>query len=134
MHTDTLEETIANKTLEKQQLHHVTTLAGELKRLLVRHSAILQEEGVRREMQQLEEWLEVERKGPAPAGVISEGGIAWLGKLRDRLKLSADEALRLEGEGGNPANKEQGEKIEDLLKTVRRIDRIISDNVVSPTS
>ncbi len=116
-------------TLERKQLHDVTLLAGELKRLMVRHNAILTEEGVRKEMQKLEEWLEAEREGPAPAGIISESGLHWLSVLRDKLKLSADEAQRLEGEGGNPANKEQAEKLEDLLKTIRRIDRIIDESV-----
>ena len=133
MHSDTdclsdIKEKIADNAIEQKQLHDVTALAAELKRLLVRHHAILKEEGVRQEMERLEQWLEDERKGPAPARVISESGIQWLVGLRDRLKLSADEAQRLEGEGGNPSSKEQIEKTEDLLKTIRRIDRIICES------
>ena len=133
MHSDTdclsdIKEKIADNAIEQKQLHDVTALAAELKRLLVRHHAILKEEGVRQEMERLEQWPEDERKGPAPARVISESGIQWLVGLRDRLKLSADEAQRLEGEGGNPSSKEQIEKTEDLLKTIRRIDRIICES------
>lgn len=133
MYTDTdglleLKEKIDNKKLERQKLHDVTTLAAELKRLLVRRSDILQQEGVRGELQRLEDWLEAERKGPAPAHAISEVGITWLSRLRDRLKLAADEAQRFEGEGGNPSSDEQLEKREDLLKTIRRIDAIIDEN------
>ncbi len=126
-----LKDKIANCALEKQQLHEVTTLAAEIARLLVRDEAILKEEGVRKEMQQLEDWLEAERKGPAPAGIVSESGIAWLTGLRDRLKLSAQEAQRLEGEGGNPSSKDQVEKTEALLKTIRRIDKIIDESSVA---
>lgn len=126
-----LREKTSNKILEKKQLHDVTTLAAELKRLLVRHQDTLKDKGVGKEMQQLEDWLEVERKGPAPASIISEGGVAWLEKLRDRLKLSADEMLRLESEGGNPSSQEQIDKTEDLLKAIRRIDRIIDESSVA---
>jgi hypothetical protein len=123
-----LREKIDSNKLEQKQLHDVTTLAAELKSLLVRHSAVLKQEGVRNEMQRLEDWLETERKGPAPAGIISESGVAWLSKLRDKLKLSVEEAQRLESEGGNPCSDEQSEKTEDLLKTIRRIDAIINEN------
>lgn len=127
------EEQIAHNALERQKLHDVTTLAAEIKHLLVRDSSILKEEGIRKEMRQLEEWLEAGRKGPAPAGIISESGILWLIGLRDKLKLSAEETQRLEGEGGPPASKEQMKRNEDLLNVVRHIDKIISDNSTSTT-
>ena len=135
MHSDTeclseLKEKIEHSKLERNQLHDVTTLAAELKNLLVRHNAILKREGVRGEIRRLEDWLEAERKGPAPAGIISESGVAWLTNLRDLLKLSAEEAQRLESEGGNPSNDEQIEKIEDLLKVIRRIDAVIDGSSV----
>jgi len=126
------EEKVAHNALERQKLHEVTTLAAEVKSLLVRHNDILKDEGIRKEMRQLEEWLETERTGPAPAGVISEGGIMWLIALRDKLKLSADEAQRLEGEGGPPSSKEQIEKTENKLKAIRRIDAIICEHSVKP--
>ena len=117
-----------NAALKQQQEETLETLAVELRRLLVRHHHVLTEEGVRQQMETLEHWLEAEQKGPAPANVISESGVAWLTALHDRLKLSADEMLRLEGEGGNPASTEQAEKVEELLKTVRRIEKIIDDS------
>jgi hypothetical protein len=123
-----VKEKIADNALEKQQLHDVTTLAAELRRLLVRHHDVLKAEGVRKEMERLEDWLETERKGPAPAGIISESGVTWLKNMRDKLKLSAEEAQRLEGEGGNPSSQEQANRNEDLLKTIRRIDEIINEN------
>lgn len=108
--------------------HPVEQLADEIRRLLNSHQEILKEEGVRRELVQLEEWLANERYGAAPSGIITQGGLAWLVGLRDRLKLSADEALRMEGEGGNPSTANQARKLDDLLKTVRRLDRIIEEN------
>lgn len=131
MHTETDiiygERTVTSNLLERRQLHEVTTLAAEIRKLLMRHQEILSEEGIARELKQLEEWLEKERLGPAPAGIISEGGIAWLENLCARLKLSAEEVQRLEGEGGAPRSKEQVEKTEDLLRTIRRIDDIIHE-------
>ena len=123
-----LKEKIANNALEQKQLHDLTALTAELKHLLVRYHDILKEEGVRNEIEQLESWLEKERHGPAPAGIVSESGTLWLKGLRDRLKLSAEEAQRLESEGGNPGTKEQVEKTENLLKAVRRIDAILDSN------
>lgn len=137
MHSDIdvaeCEQKIVHNSLQKQQLHELTVLSAELKHIIVQHYDTLKEAGIRREMQSLEEWLEEQRKGPAPAGVISESGISWLQKLHDHLKLAADEQLRLEGEGGNPRTKEQVEKTEALLKTVRRIDKIISENTTTQT-
>lgn len=127
-----IHEKICDNAIHKTQLHDITLLAGELKRLLIRHDGVLAEEGVHKEMQQLEEWLESQRKGPVPASIISISGMTWLTSLRDKLKLSADEAIRLEGEGGNPSTKEQAEKMNDLLRTIRRMDKIIDDSNCKP--
>ena len=122
-----LHHQIAEHALEKKHLHEVTTLMAELRRLHVRHGSALNEDGIADELHKLEEWLEAERKGPAPACIISASGISWLVTIRDRLKLLADEMQRLEGEGGNPSSKEQIEKQEELLNATRRIDTIIND-------
>lgn len=130
--TEHVEEEIATCALEQRHLQEITELAAELKRILVRHYTVLKEEdAIRKEMVKLEEWLEVERTGHAPAGIISEGGFSWLCALRDRLKLSADELLRMEGEGGNPTSREQAEKTESLLNLIRRIDRIIDESLIA---
>ncbi len=113
---------------ESAETEYLDNLTDDLKRLLVRHSSVLKEEGVRRQMQALETWVATQRNGPAPACVISESGITWLTQLHDQLKLSADEMLRLEGEGGNPASTEQAEKVEELLRTIRHIQKIIDNN------
>ena len=130
-HGSAHKEVLADHVINQKHLHDMTTLMAELKRLLVRHSDVLQEEGVRTQIQQLENWLESERSGPAPKHIISESAVAWLSGLRDQLKLSADETQRLEGEGGSPISKEQVEKVENLLKTIRRIDRIIDDSEIA---
>jgi hypothetical protein len=117
-----------DRELHKQEWECINTLATELKTLLERHSALLKEEGVRRQMEKLEHWVEEQQKGPAPACVISDASMAWLSDLRDRLKMSAEEMQRLEGEGGNPPTKEQDEKMAELLKTIRRIEQIIDES------
>jgi hypothetical protein len=127
-----LDKKICDNAINKTKLHDITLLAGELKRLLIRHDGALADVGVRREIRQLEDWLESQRKGPVPASIISGTGMSWLVTLRDKLKLSADEAIRLEGEGGNPSTKEQAEKMDDLLKAIRRMDKIIDDSKCKP--
>lgn len=121
-------ERVASNALEKNHLQDVTVLAAEINRLLVRYSDMLKEGGIRKEMRQLEDWLETEKKGPAPAAIISASGLTWLCSIKDKLKLTADEALRLEGEGGQPMSKEQYEKTQELLKIVRKIDAIINES------
>lgn len=109
----------------QNQLEEVEELTNELKRLLVKHERTLDEEGIRKEVECLERWMESYRRGLAAAHKISETGTGWLGTLRDKLKLAADEMQRIEGEGGAPASREQAEKTEDLVKAVRRIEKVI---------
>lgn len=118
----------SSNVLEKNHLQDVSVLAAEINRLLVRYNDMLKEGGIRKEMRRLEDWLEAERKGPAPASIISASGLTWLCSIRDKLKLAADETLRLEGEGGQPMSKEQNEKTQDLLKVARKIDVIINES------
>lgn len=115
------------ETPHSQELYQVEELTNELKRLLVRHENTLEEEGIRQEVETLERWMESYRRGLAAAGKISGTGKEWLSNVRDHLKLAADEMHRLESEGGNPAGKEQAEKTEELLKAIRRIDKVIPD-------
>lgn len=106
-------------------LEEVEHLANEMKRLLVRHEFALEHEGIRHQMETLERWMESYRRGLAAANKLSANGATWLGELRDQLKFAADEILRLEGEGGNPATGEQAVQAEELIKAVRRIDKVL---------
>lgn len=109
----------------QNQLQEVEELANELKRILVKHEKTLDEEGIRQEVECLERWMESYRRGLAAAHKISETGTGWLTHLRDKLKMAADEMQRIEGEGGPPASREQAEKNEDLVKAVRRIEKVM---------
>jgi hypothetical protein len=110
-----------------QKLQEVENLTNDLKRLLVQHEITLDEEGIRHEVEMLERWMESYRRGLAAANKISESGVSWLSQLRDHLKMAAEERQRLEGEGGNPATKEQIQRTEELLAAANRIDRAIPD-------
>ena len=109
------------------ELRDVEALTNELKRLLVRHEKTLNEEGIRREVEVLERWLESCRRGLAAADKISGTGMEWLTHIRNHLKLAAEELHRLESEGGNPPSKEQAEKTEELIRAVGRIDKLMPD-------
>ena len=123
--THTAAENISHPS--QHSIEEVENLTNELKRLLVNHEGALDQEGLRREVETLERWMESYRRGLAAAHKISESGITWLGQLRDRLKMAADEHIRLEGEGGSPADSEQTKRTEELLAAANRIDRAIPD-------
>jgi hypothetical protein len=96
-----------------------------LERLLTRHQPVLKEEGMDRQVQNLKRWLEDNREHFAAAKNFPETGNAWLSDLCDSLKLAVEERQRLESEGGLPATQEQDEQNEELLNTVRRIEKIL---------
>ncbi len=108
-----------------QQLAEAEELTNELKRLLVRYESALEHEGIRDQVATLERWMESYRHGLSAARKISENGASWLTELRESLKMAADELTRLEGEGGNPATKEQAAQAEEFLKASRKIDKVI---------
>ena len=113
------------ETAISQQLAEAEELTNELKRLLVRYESALEHEGIRDQIEILERWMESYRRGLSAAHKIAENGPAWLTELREKLKFAADELQRLEGEGGNPATKEQSAQAEDFLKASRRIENVI---------
>ncbi len=109
------------------KLHEVEELTNDLKRLLVNHEPTLKEEGLRDEVETLERLMESYRSGLTADHKISENGVHSLSDLRDRLRLAAEERMRLEGEGGLALNKEQFKETNDLLETARHIDQAIPD-------
>ena len=113
------------QTAIAQQMKDVEELTNELKRLLVHHESMLDEEGIRHEVEVLERWMESCRRGLAAAHKISQTGTAWLSDLRNHLKLAVEERHRLETEGGNPANQEQAEKTDELLRTLQHIEEVL---------
>jgi hypothetical protein len=112
-------------SLLDQQFSDAEQLTNELKRLLVRYEGALEQEGIRHEVETLERWMESYRRGLSAARKISEKGTSWLTDLRERLKLAAEELQRLEGEGGNPLDKNQAVQAEEFLKASLRIDKVI---------
>lgn len=121
---DVAPQTEASETI-RQQLAEAEELTNELKRLLVRYESTLEHQGTREQVETLERWMESYRHGLSAARKISENGPQWLTELRENLKLAADELQRLEGEGGNPATKEQAAQAEELLKASLRIEKVI---------
>ena len=92
--------------------NEVQRLAEELKLLLAKHSDLLTEEGVRRHIEKLDTCVKAhcgDFDGDGHMSKLKYG--LRLVDLRSRLKLSADERLRLEGEGGVPADKDQASGI-----------------------
>lgn len=127
MTTDTVTpppcETVANPL--DQQLFEAEQLTNDLKRLLVKYENALEQEGIRQQVETLERWMESYRRGLSAARKISEKGTTWLTELKDRLKLAAEEINRLEGEGGNPLDKNQAVQAEEYLRASLRIDKVI---------
>jgi lysyl-tRNA synthetase class I len=127
MQNATVVENNQMETLTQLELKNVEEMTNELKRLLVKNEKALDEHDTRHEVEVIERWMESYRRGLSAAHKLSETGTTWLVDLRDKLKLAADELIRLEGEGGNPSNKEQVERTEELLNAVRRIDKVLPE-------
>ena len=119
---------------QEQQLVEVEELTFKLKKLMVKYEDTLAEEGIRKQIETLERWTESYRRGLKAAKNISDTGLTWLGELRNHLKLSADEILRFEEEGGNPITPEQAAKADALLKATRSLDKVIPimENIFTP--
>jgi len=106
----------------QHEQENIENLIDELKQLLLSHEFMLGEESRRRQVNILEQWAQAYQHDHSWE---NKDSLVQMQNLRDRLKLTADEMYRLEGEGGSPLNKEQGEKVEKLLKTVQQIEKII---------
>jgi hypothetical protein len=107
-------------------MQEAETLMHEVRRLLVHSEGALSEEGVKDQAQTLERWLESYRRGLSAAQKLSQNSDSFLQQMRDRLKLSLEELQRLDDEGGTPATREQRQRMEDLTRTLGRIDHLIA--------
>lgn len=106
-------------------LQETEMLIHDVRSILVHAQEDLVNGEAKEHVEKLEQWIESYRRGLAAAQKISTNGTAMLQVTRDKLKLALEEQLRLEDEGGNPATREQSSKIDQLIKTVRRLDRLI---------
>lgn len=109
----------------EQKFAEAEELTNELKRLLVKYEHALEQEGIREQVETLERWMESYRRGLSAARKLSENGAELLTEMQKRLKLAADELQRLEGEGGNPASKEQAQQAEEFLRASVKIDKVL---------
>ena len=109
------------------ELEQAEALANDLKKLLVRSEHELVKGDARENVERLERWVESYRRGLSAAQKISENGTDMLTRTRNQLKLSLDELLRLEDEGGNPVSKEQANQVENLANAIRRIDTLLPE-------
>ncbi len=107
------------------EISDAEALGNDLKRILVRSEGALLHGDAKTNVEQLERWIESYRRGLSAAQKISVSGIDMLNKTRDQLKLSLDELLRLEDEGGNPPTKERAGDSEEIASAIRRIERLI---------
>ena len=103
----------------------VEHLMNEVRRLLVHSEGALDEEGISRQAQQLESWLESYRRGLSAAQKLSVNGKDFIESMRGRLALALDELHRLDDEGnGTDASKEEATRKDDLARAIRRIDHL----------
>lgn len=122
-------ETVAAMTSAdwQSELADIDALTLDLKRLIVRHESELSEEGLRSDLEQLERWAISYRRGISAALKLSALGPDWLNRLREKLKLAADELTRMDGEGPNNSADEEDNhsRAEDLMHASRRIEHVI---------
>jgi hypothetical protein len=107
------------------EISDVEELSNDLRRILVRSEGALLHGDTKTNVEQLERWIESYRRGLSAAQKISVSGVEMLHKTRDQLKLSLEELLRLEDEGGNPPTRDHVSDSEEIASAIRRIDRLI---------
>ena len=117
--------TVETESATLPELGEVEALGNDLRRILVRSEQVLLKGETRDNVEQLERWVESCRRGITAAQKITDNGPVMLRQTRDQLKLSLDELLRLEDEGGNPPVKGQFSESEELMNAIRRIDHLI---------
>jgi hypothetical protein len=109
------------------QFIRVQSLAQELKQLLEHNDTTFDDDIIRRQMELLERWMECYCAHLVAPDTFSETASALISDMRGRLKLSVEEQQRLEGEGGVPSSKEQLEKDEDMLRAIRRSQKLLTE-------
>lgn len=83
------------------QIEEIETHMEQLRGLLAKHTATLEREGLRPEMDSMLEWMTRSAEGLRTARHLFEAGPGWLNGLHQRVALAKDELSRLEAEGGN---------------------------------
>jgi hypothetical protein len=121
----TLDENATPAQTPYIELPEAEALANDLRRILVHSEKALVQGDARESVEKLERWIESYRRGLSAAQKISSNGTEMLQKTRDQLKLSLDELLRLEDEGGNAPTKERAGDSEGLARALRRIDALL---------
>lgn len=86
----------------------------------------------------VEEWAQTYQRGMNAGAAISQEEIGMLQKTRNELAQILSERLTLEDEGGQPATKQQAERMEHVASAIRRIDQVLphteNDNAASSAS
>jgi len=101
-------------------------LMREVRRLLVRSESALDEEGLKKQAEQLEHWLESYRRGLSAAQKLSDNSKAFLSEMHDRLVLALEEMHRLDDEGsGTLPSQDQKQRQDDLAKAIRDINHLM---------
>jgi hypothetical protein len=107
-------------------LNEADALMHDVRKLIVKSDEALTSVGVKDDMEIIERWVESYRRGLSAANKINTTGAEIIQKLQARLKLAADEILRLEGEGGNTeVDSEQQRHLEQLNKASSRFEKLI---------
>lgn len=110
----------------KQSLADAQALVQDIKKILAKSEpAMAHEEKIKTEMETLGEWIKSYHQGISAADKISTAGGNLVNDIRDRLKLAIEEMQRLEGEGGMAANKADQAEVEELIKALRRLEKVI---------
>jgi hypothetical protein len=117
---------MADTTACPPELADAESLAQKLKQLVTRLDNTPDGKIIRRESEILERWITAYRRSVAITGKISPSEISLLAHLHAPLKQLVDANRRLEEEGGRPPTHEEAVAIHSLMKTIRRIERMLN--------
>jgi hypothetical protein len=124
MMTRSQEESIAPL---KDQMHEAEKLADGLTMLLANYQPLLEREGIRDQVETLQQWAECYRNGLDAADQISQNAGSMVAGLQERTKFAAEELHRFEDDGGPIANKQQAAETENLSRVARRLTQVTPD-------
>lgn len=105
-------------------LEEAEKLAQTVKKFNIKYENTLTSHNVNDQALAIERWLESYRRGQAAARKLSESGVDMLAEMSKRLHEAVAELHRYEGEGGNPATKNQQAEIDQLTHAMRRVEQL----------
>jgi hypothetical protein len=119
-------QTASNQTAMPLNMDMVDELGDTMKQLLLpADHELMAHDQIRALVSHVENWAENYHRGLEAGAEISMEEIEMLKKTRAELAMILSERLTLENEGGQPASKQQEERMHHVASAIGRIDQVL---------